>query len=208
MGPRACRGPTQTIHKEATEKANTKVTTEISIPGTLKETYLKLPPSLDWDEWVKVGEKLRALRASSKWAIGDWLVFGEHTFGEKFSQAADITGLEPDTLMVYQWVAASVPYKIRREDLTHAHHQVVAKQEPDDIVRWLERAASKGWSVADLRSALREKAAKAAKKSGDTEKAPKFKVAIDFAEDPGEEFLGRLEAYVARENGVIKKAGW
>lgn len=181
--------------------------TEIKIPGTLKETYLKLPPSLSYDEWVKVGRQLSSLRASSKWAIGDWLVFGEHNYGEKFSQAADVTGYEPDTLAVYQWVSSSIPREIRREDLSHAHHQVVAKQEPDEIVKWLERAANKDWSVAELRSALREKAAKAAKKSGD-EKGPKFKVAIDFKEDPGEEFLTRLEGYVGREGGVIKKAGW
>ncbi len=182
--------------------------TDISIPGTMKKTYLKLPSTMSYEEWARVGKTLGALRASSQWAIGDWLNYGEHTFGEKYTQAADLTGLNPESLTVYQWVASRIPKEIRRDDLTHAHHLILARLEPEQIQGWLDKTAAGGWSVAELRAKIREKRAKAAKRAGETEGAPKFKVTLSFPEDPGEDFLTKLEAYVGRQGGEVKKAGW
>lgn len=181
--------------------------TTIHITGNMTSVGLQLPSNIDFDEWAKVGKTLGAMRTASPWAIGDWLVFGEHTYGEKFSQAADVTGMKPDSLQVYQWVASQIPMEIRRTDLTHAHHQAVARLEPEEIQKWLEKAAKQGWSVSELRSALREKRAKGAKSSGE-ESTAKFKVTLVFDDDPGEEFLEKLEGYVGRQGGSIKKAGW
>lgn len=182
--------------------------TKIEIPGKLRATSLDLPPELSWEAWERAGKILGQLRIVSQWAIGDWLNYGEHTYGEKYAQAADITGLNPDSLSVYQWVSSRIPKEVRHEGLSHAHHLVVAKLEPEDIQAWLDRAEKKSWSVAELRAALREKKARQARKTGDTESAPKFKVTVEFGDDPGEEFLNKLEVYVGREGGTVKKAGW
>lgn len=182
--------------------------TNIKIPGTIDETSLQLPPRISYEEWAKVGKTLGELRIATSWAIGDWLIFGEHTYGEKFAQAASETGMQPESLKVYQWVASCIPREIRRTDVSHAHHQLVARLEPEEIQTWLDRSSKKGWTVAELRAALREKLAKQAKKKGQLEKFPKFKVALEFIDDPGEEYLTKLEAYVSKESGTVRKAGW
>lgn len=185
-----------------------KAGTTITLIGDLRTVGLVLPLGIDYDAWAKEGQILGGMRSASQWAIGDWLVYGEHSYGEKFTQAADATRLNPDSLQVYQWVSSRIPIEIRREDVSHAHHQALARLELEEIQKWLERVAKQGWSVQELRSRLREKRAKAAQRAGDTESAPKFKVAIVFEDDPGEDFIGRLEAYVNREGGTIKSAKW
>src|SRR5258708_5036234 len=70
------------------------------------ETQLQLVSSQHFDTWRKQGQGLfHHLQATenalelSQWKIGDWLIEGDDTFGEKAYQAAkQITGWTKETL--------------------------------------------------------------------------------------------------------------
>jgi len=85
---------------------------------------------------------------------GDWLLYGEQKYGEKYSQAVDVSGYELSTLRNSRWVCGRVPPERRRENLCFGHHQLVASMDPDEQVRWLDAAVLEKWSVNDLRKAI------------------------------------------------------
>jgi len=115
-------------------------------------------------EWLQFGEKLQTYENAVQWAIGDWLNYGERTYGEEYAQAVEITGYKVKTLWQYAYVAKHVEYSTRVEVLSHKHHEVVAGLTPDEQRFWLERAAEgdgeKRWSVATLRAAIKDAAGK------------------------------------------------
>jgi N6-adenosine-specific RNA methylase IME4 len=62
-------------------------------------------------------------------------------------------GYERKTLRQYAWVARKS--SIRIDDLSFAHHVLVASLPPADQQEWLEAALANGWTVAELRRQLR-----------------------------------------------------
>jgi hypothetical protein len=91
----------------------------------------------------------------SAWWLGDWLVYGEQRFPERYRVAIDSTNLSYKTLRNYAWVARSFPPSRRRDALGLAHHAEVAALPDEDQDRWLDRAVAERWSVAELRRRLR-----------------------------------------------------
>lgn len=83
--------------------------------------------------------------------MGDWLRFGNEKWGEKYSQAARITGYDRKSLRNMAWVASRFEPSRRRRELTFGHHAIAAPLAPDDQDRWLDRAIGDGLSVNDLR---------------------------------------------------------
>lgn len=193
--------------EEPQKRATDREETQIAVPGELAVTHLVLPQGMTFERWEEAGRVLSAVRNCSQWAIGDWLLYGQHNYGEKFAQAAEITGMNRDSLAVYQWVSGRIPPPARRADVSFAHHQVLAKLEPKEVSTWLQKTADKSLSVADLRVAVREKKAKQLRGKGE-ELDFRYKVNLEFEDDPGEEFLDKLEKYIAREGGKVKKRSW
>ena len=115
-----------------------------------------LPVDLPYEQWEWMGRQLGKLARAMQWAVGDWLLYGEHTYGEKFAQAGEISGYRPDTLVTYQNVAQRVPQEVRRAELTFAHHQVVAYLVPDERAHWLEFCINQNWSVGELRAHVKD----------------------------------------------------
>ena len=113
---------------------------------------VNLPTNLSYEQWEWIGAQLGRLARAMQWAVGDWLLFGEHSYGEKFAQAGEITGYRPDTLVQYQAVAQRIPQSERRATLTFAHHQVVAYLIEAERDHWLDLCASQNWSVGELRA--------------------------------------------------------
>lgn len=119
--------------------------------GALTLTGLQLDdPDMAFERYEAIGRFLGALGDAAKWAIGDWLLFGEKVYGERYAQAALATGRSEGTLQDYLRVALRVARRRRREDLSWWHHRVVAGLEPADQRNWLERAAANGWTTRDL----------------------------------------------------------
>jgi hypothetical protein len=110
---------------------------------------------LEQSEWVQWGRRLGAMSRVSNWWIGDWLQYGAARWGEKYSEAARITGCDVKTLRNIAYVARRFDLSRRRDKLTWTHHAELAALLPEQQDEWLERALALRLSPADLRLELR-----------------------------------------------------
>ena len=106
-------------------------------------------------EWLATGRRLGAIGRCSQWWIGDWIRYGASRWGEKYAEAARVTGYDVASLRNMAWVASQFELSLRSDKLTWSHHVLLAPLEPDEQRRWLERASEERLSVADLRLELR-----------------------------------------------------
>ena len=116
---------------------------------------LLLPPGMSFDVWQRVGGHVLQAAESISWWVGDWLVFGQHTYGERYQQAIAQTSLDYQTLRNYAWVAKKFPLSRRRDTLSLGHHSEVAALTEAEQDTWLARAERFGWSRNELRRRLR-----------------------------------------------------
>jgi hypothetical protein len=114
-------------------------------------------PSEDIDvrDWLRAGQRLGAMTRCSQWWLGDWVRYGSTRWGEKYKEAARITGYDVQSLRNIAYVAGRVEPSRRRDNLTWSHHAEVSALEPEEQDKWLDLAASQRMSVADLRIELR-----------------------------------------------------
>jgi hypothetical protein len=110
---------------------------------------------LEHPAWVEVGRRLGAMSRVSNWWVGDWLQYGAAKWGEKYVEAAHITGYDVKTLRNIAYVAKRFDLSRRRDKLTWSHHAEVAVLEPREQDKWLDRAIVDQLSVSDLRVELR-----------------------------------------------------
>lgn len=106
-------------------------------------------------EWAEQGRRLGTIGRGVGWWIGDWLLYGNERFGERYVRAARITGYDVQTLMNMVYVASSVAPSRRRDRLSFSHHAEVAALDPETQERWLARAEAERLSVRCLREELR-----------------------------------------------------
>lgn len=124
--------------------------------GAITPTQLLLTdPDLPYDQFEALGTFLGRVQDGSRWWIGDWLVFGEHVYGEKYAQAADQLGLTPGTLQNYRYVASAVPPERRRARLHFSTHREVAALDAELQDEWLTKAEEEGLTRAQLAAAIR-----------------------------------------------------
>lgn len=127
--------------------------TDLVLPGRISETALTLPDGIDFDEWQRIGETLGRIGRAHQWWLGDWLNYGEATYGETYAQGINLTGYEYGTLANIAWVSREVSF--RNENLSWKHHYVVAPLTPAEQREWLEKAERYGWSAAELRQQIK-----------------------------------------------------
>lgn len=131
---------------------------ELENAGAIVENGLYLPPDLPYERYEAIGLGLRAVNALSAFLIGDWLLYGEHTYGEKYAQAASLLGYSPQTLANYASVAKRIPPSRRRpESVTFSIHAEVASLPPEEQTHWLQVAAEESLTREELRQRLRPK---------------------------------------------------
>jgi len=106
-------------------------------------------------EWLATGRRLGAIGRCSQWWIGDWIRYGSARWGEKYVEAARVTGYDVASLRNMAWVAAQFDPSLRSDKLTWSHHVLLAPLDPDQQAYWLGRAREERLSVADLRLELR-----------------------------------------------------
>ncbi|MFI1004729.1 LmbU family transcriptional regulator [Streptomyces galbus] len=135
--------------------------------ATVGTSGMTFPQGLSERSWERIGSGLRELTNSSAWWLGDWLVYGETTYGaRRYREAVERTGLDYQTLRNYAWVARRFEHHRRRDSLSFAHHAEVTSLPPAEQDHWLREADRLKWSRNELRRALRAGAAPAA--GGDT----------------------------------------
>jgi hypothetical protein len=110
---------------------------------------------LGHSDWLATGRRLGAIGRCSQWWIGDWVRYGTSRWGEKYAEAARVTGYDVASLRNMAWVASRFDLSLRNDKLTWSHHVLLAPLEPDAQREWLGRASEERLSVADLRLELR-----------------------------------------------------
>lgn len=134
------------------------MTTELSTERASAQftpTGLLIPEGMTFEQWEEIGNSLAGIEQARQWWVGDWVNYGEARYGEKYTQALDATGLAYQTLMNAASVARKVEISRRRENLSWSHHEAVAKLDPAEQDRWLDRAASERLTRAEVRAALK-----------------------------------------------------
>lgn len=136
---------------------STQAVVHIGDGVTLTRTGAEFDPSLPFEQWEGIGKKLRQLEGAVMWWLGDWLNFGERTYtrGQKYAQALDATDYSYQTLADSVWVSKAFPVSERSETLPWSCHRVVAAQEPEVAKALLHTAEAEGWSVKELRAAVK-----------------------------------------------------
>lgn len=120
-----------------------------------RRTDLELPVDLPLEMWRRVGQEMFAISDASAWWLGDWLIYGQNRYPERYRRALQETGLNYQTLRNYAWIARRFDASSRRPELSIQHHAEVAGLSPADRSLWLERAQHFGWSRNTLRRHLR-----------------------------------------------------
>lgn len=132
------------------------VLSSVGNQANVRKSGMVFPRNLPERSWERIGTSLRELTNSSAWWLGDWLVFGESTYGlRRYREAIERTGLDYQTLRNYAWVARRFEQHRRRDGLSFAHHAEVTRLSPPEQDHWLDRAEQRKWSRNELRRAVR-----------------------------------------------------
>jgi hypothetical protein len=134
---------------------STALSTLASGAVEVSETGWRPNRELDYDEWVAVGRDLQRVGRAWQWWIGDWVLYGEKRYGDKYAEAIELTGMEYQTLRNVVSVSRAVELSRRRDNLSWSHHAEVASLDPARQEEWLDRADTEHLTVERLRSALR-----------------------------------------------------
>jgi hypothetical protein len=110
---------------------------------------------LEQVEWLSAGRRLGAIGRCSQWWIGDWIRYGTTRWGEKYVEAARVTGYDVASLRNMAWVSSRFDLSLRSDKLSWSHHVLLAPLPPGEQRRWIETAIAERLSVADLRLELR-----------------------------------------------------
>jgi hypothetical protein len=110
---------------------------------------------LEHSAWLATGRRLGAIGRCSQWWIGDWVRYGSARWGEKYVEAARVTGYDVASLRNMAWVASRFDLSLRNDKLTWSHHVLLAPLDAEAQQEWLRRASEERLSVADLRLELR-----------------------------------------------------
>jgi hypothetical protein len=124
----------------------------VTIPKVqFTKTGLLFEDGMTVDEWASAWPVLEAMTDGLQWAIGDWLVHGErNNYGEKYAKQIEVTGYKYKSLANMAAICRSVPFSLRKENLSFGHHNLVSGMEAKEQKRWLDAAESNGWDVAAL----------------------------------------------------------
>ena len=129
----------------------------LGLDATVKphRTGIRFPQDLGFGAWRRVGRQLFLITDSSAWWLGDWLVYGETVFPDRYRLAVEESGLDQKTLRNYAWVARKYPVRRRHGRLSFQHHAEVAGLPASEQEHWLIQAERLRWSRNELRKQLR-----------------------------------------------------
>jgi hypothetical protein len=127
---------------------------DLEASGALTPRALGLPDDIGYDQYESLGAFLGEFKSRINFYLGDWLIFGEGTFAERWSQACEATGLAEQTLLRIMDVCRKVPPG-RRNGCVWSIHAGVSSLGAREQRSWLRRALENQWSYAELRNQLR-----------------------------------------------------
>jgi hypothetical protein len=101
--------------------------------------------------WRNLGRQIHVISDSSAWWLGDWLIYGQSAYPNRYKHAVAETELDYQTLRNYAWVARRFTPHRRRASLSFQHHAEVASLPPDEQDSWLAQAEKHEWSRNEFR---------------------------------------------------------
>lgn len=121
---------------------------------TFHKAGLTVPDGLEQRSWASLTAVMYRAGGAMQWWLGDLLAFGEKHYGslKLFSEAMNVPY---SSLNVYAWTCRAIELIRRRISLSFGHHVEVAAMKPKEQDKWLDKAEQNGWSVVELRSAIR-----------------------------------------------------
>jgi hypothetical protein len=120
-------------------------------PARMTAKGLQLRAGITFDAWAGVGRRIAEISHASAWCLGDWLVYGQDSYGDRYKVALEATALDYQTLRNYAWVARRFTISRRRAALSLQHHAEVAALPDSAQDLWLSRAERFSWSRNELR---------------------------------------------------------
>jgi len=124
-------------------------------PYQLTETGLVISGPLSYEEWLGLGHKLYTFYNSARWALGDWLAYGERVWGETYAQAEELTQLSYSTLTKLASVAKAYPAEARKWKLSVSHYMVAQPLPANDRTALLSQAESERLTREEMRDLAR-----------------------------------------------------
>jgi hypothetical protein len=118
------------------------------------QTGLQIAEGLSFDAWAGMGRRIAGVANACAWSLGDWLIYGERSYGGRYKAAITTTSLDYQTLRNYAWVARRFAVSRRRDTISFQHHAEVASLPEPDQELWLNRAERSRWSRNELRRRL------------------------------------------------------
>jgi hypothetical protein len=148
--------------------ATSDVTNLSGVPGFHPSAVgLEIEAWVPFEHWDRYGQVLVNVERSIHWQIGDWLRFGERTYGEMYTQAQAITGYANGTLRNLVFVAEKFEPSRRRDNLPFDVFATVASLPADEQEQILDEAEATDASIREVRQLVKiRKAEKQAKQSG------------------------------------------
>lgn len=145
-------------HRSPIEEANRVSAARMVLDQSARprRSGLELPPRLPFETWQRIGRQISLISDCSRWWLGDWLIYGERHYPNRYRMAIEATSLDYQTLKNYAWIARRIPRSRRRDQLSLQHHAEVAALPPSEQEHWLRQAAELGWTRRELRKRLRE----------------------------------------------------
>lgn len=116
---------------------------------------LRIPAVLNYDTWERAGLHIARVADSSAWCLGDWIIYGQTRYSDRYRRAVEAAGLDYQTIRNYAWVARRFDLSRRREALSFQHHAEVAALPEEQQDQWLDRAERHEWSRNELRRNVR-----------------------------------------------------
>lgn len=134
--------------------------TQLEFPGSVSRIGMELQPGLSKQEWLEAGRKCALLDRANCWWIGDLLNYGEHEYGDTYTEALTLFEREYATLAQLKSVASAFQIYDRSSNLSWTHHLAVSPLEPELRQYWLHLAEENRWSVRELKARIKATKAK------------------------------------------------
>lgn len=132
----------------------------------------RVEKDLSFRQYEQLGFYLGLMNRSCMWWIGDWLIYGEGRYADRFEQALAITGLAESTLLNRMSVCRQIAIPERRVGLSFSLHAELTALSPRDRRYWLDRADRNNWTRQQLRAAMEEKAKRDVDDTGTQTRVP------------------------------------
>jgi hypothetical protein len=107
--------------------------------------------------WRHLGKQIFVIADSSAWWLGDWLIYGQAAYPDRYRHAIAETSLDYQTLRNYAWVARRFTPNRRRERLSFQHHAEVAGLPENEQEALLTQAELNRWSRNQLRRQIQQR---------------------------------------------------